>query len=103
MISDSMEATGMPDGDYAPVSYTHLDVYKRQDLTRADSNRAEPDLDLVPADSVAAALAMEAIRNTILKVETIWEIFLEICSKICFMGRVALAAVPAVSISKAIG
>ena len=42
-------------------------------------------------------------RNTILKVETIWEIFLETCSKICFMGRVALAAVPAVSISKAIG
>ena len=63
----------------------------------------EPDLALVPADSAAAALAMEAIRNTILKVETIWEIFLETCSKICFMGRVALAAVPAVSISKAIG
>ena len=42
---------------------------------------------MVPAGSVAAALAMEAIRNTILKVETIWEIFLEICSKICFMGR----------------
>ena len=30
-------------------------------------------------------------------------LFLETCSKICFMGRVALAAVPAVSISKAIG
>ena len=52
---------------------------------------------------LAAALGMESIRNTILKVETIWEIFLETCSKICFMGRVALAAVPAVSISKAIG
>ena len=75
----------------------------RVDLTRVDSSRAEPDLALVPADSAATALAMEAIRNTILKVETIWEIFLETCSKICFMGRVALEAVPAVSISKAIG
>ena len=75
----------------------------RVDLTRADSSRAEPDLALVPADSAAVGLVMEVIRNTIFKVETIWEIFLETCSKICFMGRVALAAVPAVSISKAIG
>ena len=68
-----------------------------------DQGGFKQDLASVPADSAAAALAMEAIRNTILKMETIWEIFLETCSKICFMGRVALAAVPAVSISKAIG
>ena len=64
---------------YAVLSDAEKDSV-RVDLTRVDSSRAEPDLALVPADSAAAALAMEAIRNTILKVETIWEIFLEIFS-----------------------
>ena len=75
----------------------------RVDLTRADSNRAEPDLDLVPADSRSSSFGNGGYQEYHFEGgDDMGDIFGDMF-KICFMGRVALAAVPAVSISKAIG
>ena len=51
----------LPDSEYAPVSYTHLDVYKRQADKR--ENRGAEHRDLRPAQLVEGRLRFDAGRQ----------------------------------------